>query len=66
MIDPTMNRFQPVNDDSNDGKFSKELFEKIKALQSLPDDIVVNFLKSKGKLKKKPAAINYRADEKQN
>lgn len=37
--------------DASEKEIDNKLFEKIKTIQSLPDDVVHNFLKSKGSLR---------------
>ncbi|MCL4550980.1 MAG: hypothetical protein M1495_20705 [Bacteroidetes bacterium] len=47
MTDKKQTGENPSNDFS---EVDRELFLKIKSVQSLPDDVVYEFLKSKGKL----------------
>jgi hypothetical protein len=55
---------QPDNSKVNREDSRPDLFNKIKSIQSLPDEVVDNFLKSRGKLKRKIFSPEFHFNEK--
>ena len=60
MLDQNQSSLFSLNKENPDAS----IFQKIKAAQSLPDEVVIKFLQSKGKLKRKSAINNLKTDEK--
>jgi hypothetical protein len=64
MLDQMPNPIQKPESPLSKEKYSADLFSKIKATQSIPDEVVKNFLLSKGKLLKKVEDLNHLPYEK--
>ena len=64
MIEKNKNEFQQSFSDTDKNLKKQKMFERIKTIQSLPDEVVENFLRSKGKIKPKISSLNFLPDEK--
>jgi hypothetical protein len=64
MIDQMPDPIQKPESPSNKETYDADIFSKIKSTQSIPDEVVKNFLQSKGKLTKKVEELIHTSNEK--